>query len=111
METEVSPFLSPLAVPVPVGLSDKELAQLRLSGLHSSPGAGREPSDTAPANTDGGTLGDAEAEVATSSGALRLRTEVNLLRHEVQQLRAERLPEERTSEAPPTYSSRVDGDA
>jgi len=110
--SEASPFLSSPTVPVPVGLSDKELAQLRLGGMRSSPGMDGRPSVATlspTATSEGGTTGGAAtaSEVTTSSRseALRLRTEVDFLMQEVQQLRAERSPE-----APPTYVSGVDGD-
>ncbi len=111
MMSEASPFLSSPTVPVPVGLSDKELAQVRSGGLRSStsvdgrsPGKAFSPTET----SDGDTSGGAATEVTTSSRPepQSLQTQVDFLMHEVQQLRAER-----SSEAPPTYVSGVDGDA
>ena len=86
-------------VPIPVGLSSKELAQLRSNGSRSEPMVGR-PSDFSPAAlTDRDALGGVATEATPLPEARRLWSEVDLLRHEVQQLRAER------SEAPPTYVS------
>ena len=96
---EDSPLSSSGAVPIPVGLSSKELAQLRSNGSRSEPMDGQ-PSDSAPvAITDGDALGGVASEATPLPEAQRLWSEVDLLRHEVQQLRAER------SEAPPTYDS------
>ncbi len=84
-------------VSIPIGLSSKELAQLRSDGLRPQPtdGWSSDLSLVATVTTDEGVA----AEATSSSEAQRLRSEVDFLRHEVQQLRAER------SEAPPTYAS------
>ncbi|KAI9434452.1 hypothetical protein H4582DRAFT_2080813 [Lactarius indigo] len=96
---EYSPYPAPPVVSIPVGLSSKELAQLR-SNASRSQSTDRRPSDLSlTATTDGGVPGGLPAEATSPSEARRLRSEVDLLRHEVLQLRAER------SEAPPTYVS------
>ena len=88
-------------VSIPVGLSGKELAQLRTNASRSET-TDRRPSDySSPPTTDGDALGGVAAENAPSPDARRLWSEVDLLRHEVQQLRAERSE----PEAPPTYVS------
>lgn len=92
---------SPGMVSIPVGLSGKELAQLRTNASRSET-TDRRPSDySSPPTTDGDALGGVAAENAPSPDARRLWSEVDLLRHEVQQLRAERSE----PEAPPTYVS------
>ena len=98
----VNPLLSsPSVVSIPVGLSGKELARLRSNALRSEPTEGQ-PSDSSPAaTTDRDVLGGGAAEAAPSPEARSLRSEVDLLRNEVLQLRAERSE----SEAPPTYVS------
>lgn len=84
-----------------VGLSGKELAQLRSNVLRSEPTEGQ-PSDLSPAaTTDRGVLGAGAPEAAPSPEARSLRSDVDLLRTEVLQLCAERSE----SEAPPTYDS------
>ena len=96
-----NPLLSPSVVSIPVGLSGKELARLRSNALRPEPTDGQ-PSDSSPAATaDRDVLGGGAAEAAPSPEALSLQSEVDLLRNEVQQLRAERSE----SEAPPTYVS------
>jgi hypothetical protein len=89
---------SPAMVSIPVGLSAKELAQLR-SNTSRSETTDRRPSDFSSAATSA--FGGRAAEAAPSPDAQRLWSEVDLLRHEVQQLRAERSE----PEAPPTYIS------
>jgi hypothetical protein len=89
-------------VSIPVGLTSKELAHLRSNHRsHSEPTDTRQPSDYSSAATPDP---DARGSVAAETSPLlpearRLWSEVDLLRHEVQQLRAER------SDAPPTYDS------
>jgi hypothetical protein len=106
----IHPFLpqdtllsSPDAVSVPVGLSSKELAQLR--AMENAPrleSPDRRLSDfSSAATTDRGALGGMAAEATPLPDAQRLWSEFDLLRHEVQQLRAERSE----SEEPPTYVS------
>ena len=89
------------AVSIPTGLTSKELAHLRSNGSHSEPTNSRQPSDFSSTVTP---EPDSRGSVAAENSpllpeALRLWSEVDLLRHEVQQLRAER------SDAPPTYDS------
>ncbi|KAF8260626.1 hypothetical protein EI94DRAFT_1747935 [Lactarius quietus] len=92
---------SPSVASIPVGLSSKELAQLRSNGSRSEPTDGQ-PSDFSSAATiDRDALGSVATEATPLPEAQRLWSEVDLLRHEVQQLRAERTE----SEAPPTYVS------
>ncbi|KAI9446173.1 hypothetical protein H4582DRAFT_535728 [Lactarius indigo] len=91
-------------VTVPVGLSSKELARLRslpaANEPRSQPTDGRESTPLLTVATDTGELGGAAAGAVTSSSeALRLRLENNFLRHEIEQLHAER------SEFPPSYAS------
>ncbi|KAH9009214.1 hypothetical protein EDB83DRAFT_2531328 [Lactarius deliciosus] len=102
-----SPDGSPLplrrAVPIPVGLSDKELARLRslANGPHSQPTEGQPSNPLLTVTTDRGELGSVAGAARSSSEAQRLRLENNFLRHEIQQLRVER------SESPPSYASDV----
>ena len=64
-----------------------------------------QPSDLSPAaTTDRGVLGGGAAEAAPSPEVRSLRSDVDLLRTEVPQLRAERSE----SKAPPTYVSSLD---
>ncbi|KAI9440205.1 hypothetical protein BJY52DRAFT_524154 [Lactarius psammicola] len=86
-------------VSIPVGLSSKELAQLRSNGLRSPSTDGRPSGPSLAGTIDRGALGSAAAEATSSFEAQRLRSEVDFLMHEIQQLRAER------SDAPPTYVS------
>jgi len=87
-----SPPPSPRVVPIPIGLSSKELARLREDNLRSQstdvlpPG----PSPTA-------TIERGAATPSREAQALRLQSEVEFLMREMQQLRAERF------EAPPGY--------
>ena len=96
VHASTSPLPSPPVVPVPVGLTSKELARLRRDNLLSQ-STGAQPSDPPlPATTELG--------VATSSSeARRLQSEVETLRREVEIL-TERI------EAPPRYDSE-DGNA
>jgi hypothetical protein len=85
-----SPAPSSRAVPLPVRLSGKELARLREDNSRSQPTDALSPGPLLTATTEVG--------VATSSSdARRLQSEVESLRREMQQLRAERF------EAPPLY--------
>ncbi|KAI9434459.1 hypothetical protein H4582DRAFT_1977644 [Lactarius indigo] len=96
---ECTPHPLPPVVSTPIGLSGKELARLRSNGLRSQPTDRQPPDLSLIATTDEGAPGGLPAEATGSSEARRLRSEVEILRHEVLQLRAER------SEAPPTYAS------
>jgi len=85
------------AASVPVGLSSKELARLRSAAMNSPPtharssSSGSQPTYTPTIDvTEGST-------VAPTPVTLRLQTEVESLRREMQELRAERF------EAPPSY--------
>ena len=86
---------------IPVGLSDKELAQLRSNASRYEPTDGQQSHFSSAATTDGDTLGGGAAAAGPSPNSQRLRSEVDLLWQEVQQLRAERSE----PEAPPTYFS------
>ncbi|KAH9001001.1 hypothetical protein EDB92DRAFT_1824145 [Lactarius akahatsu] len=103
----LSPDGSPLplrrAVPIPVGLSDKELARLRslANGPHSQPTEGQPSNPLLTVTTDRGELGGVTGAATSPSEAQRLRFENNFLRHEIEQLRVER------SESPPSYASDV----
>jgi hypothetical protein len=82
----VHPLSQPLA-PVPTDLSDKELARARREALSSQ-------------NTlSPPTAVTEQSGAIQSSEAQRLQSEVETLRHEMQQLRTERF------EAPPSYTS------
>ena len=96
-----NPLLSPSVVSIPVGLSGKELARLRSYALRPEPTDGQPSDSSLAATADRDVLGGGAAEAAPSPEALSLQSEVDLLRNEVQQLRAERSE----SEAPPTYVS------
>ncbi|KAI9434462.1 hypothetical protein H4582DRAFT_779046 [Lactarius indigo] len=94
----------PPVVSTPVGLSCKELARLRSNGLRSQPTDRGPPDLSLIATTDEGAPDGLPAVATGSSEARRLRSEVEILRHEVLQLRAER------SEVPPTYASGEPGE-
>ncbi len=102
---ESSPFLLP-SEPIPPGLSDKELAQIRTSGHNSSSANSRPSMSSISVTADADALRGAAPEASSStSEAQRLRSEVDILRQEVHQLLAG------TSEAPPTYVSGEDSPA
>ncbi|KAH8978969.1 hypothetical protein EDB86DRAFT_3108313 [Lactarius hatsudake] len=91
-----SPMPSPRMVPVPVGLSSKELARLREDNSRSQSTDALTPGPSSAAIIEQG--------IATSPlEARRLQSEVEALRREMQQLRVERF------EVPPGYASE-DGD-
>ena len=94
-------FSSPGVAFIPVGLSDKELAQLRSNASRHEPTDGQQSDFSSAPTTDRDMLGGGVAETAPSLDSRRLWSEVDLLRQEVQQLRAERSE----PEAPPTYFS------
>lgn len=93
---------SPGAMSIPVGLSSKELAQLRSNALRSGPANPLPPPSPAVSavSTDGDVLGGMTTEVPPLPEVRRLQSEVDHLRREVERLDAER------SEPPPTYISR-----
>ncbi|KAH9026761.1 hypothetical protein EDB85DRAFT_2291807 [Lactarius pseudohatsudake] len=96
-----SPIPLQRTVPIPVGLSDKELARLRSleNGPRSQPTEGQSSNPLLTITADRGEL-EGVAGVATSSfDAQRLQLENSFLRHEIEQLRVER------SEFPPSYAS------
>ena len=99
---DVSPRLSSSVVSIPVGLTSKELANLRSIGSRPEPTDRQPPPDS---SSESGAIIDRDAHVPVAAEATplpetqRLWSEFDLLRNEVQQLRAER------SEAPPTYFS------
>jgi hypothetical protein len=82
--------------PVPVGLSSKELALLRSTAMLSPPTHARS-SSSGSQPTYPPTIGATESTVAPTPVPWRLQTEVESLRREMQELRAERF------EAPPSY--------
>jgi len=93
--------LSSGVVSIPVGLTGKELARLRSNGLRSGP-MDRQPSDlSSDATPDTDARGSVAAETTPLPEDQRLWSEVDRLRHEIQQLRAAR----ERSDAPPTYDS------
>ena len=86
---------------IPVGLSDKELAQIRSNASRHEPTDGQQFDFSLAATTDRDLLSGGAVETAPSPDSRRLWSEVDLLRQEVQQLRVERSE----PEAPPTYFS------
>ncbi|KAH9077872.1 hypothetical protein EDB83DRAFT_1527164 [Lactarius deliciosus] len=88
--------------PVPVGLTDKELARLRSAAIRSPPtshartsSSGSQPTVTYPS-----TIGTGEGSTSIPTPETRrLQSEVESLRREMQELRAERF------EAPPSYGT------
>ncbi|KAH8980364.1 hypothetical protein EDB86DRAFT_3107620 [Lactarius hatsudake] len=100
-----SPDGSPLplqrALPIPVGLSDKELARLRSleNGPRSQPTEGQPSNPPLTVTADRGELGGVAGVATSSFEAQRLQMENSFLRHEIEQLRVER------SEFPPSYAS------
>ena len=100
----VSPRLSSGAVSIPVGLTSKELAHLRSNTLRPEPADRQPPPDS---SSESAVTIDRDVHVPVAAEATALPeaqtiwSEVNLLRNEVQQLRAHA----ERSEAPPTYFS------
>ncbi|KAH8997959.1 hypothetical protein EDB92DRAFT_1837149, partial [Lactarius akahatsu] len=96
------PSQSAALAPVPVGLTDKELARLRSAAIRSPPtshartsSSGSQPTVTYPS-----TIGTNEGSTSTPTPETRrLQSEVEFLRREMQELRAERF------EAPPSYGT------
>ncbi|KAH9063195.1 hypothetical protein EDB87DRAFT_1558516 [Lactarius vividus] len=96
------PAQSAALATVPVGLTDKELARLRSAATHSlptsharTPSSGSQPTVTYPS-----TIGTSEGSTSTpTTETRRLQSEVEFLRREMQELRAERF------EAPPSYGT------
>ncbi|KAH9021641.1 hypothetical protein EDB84DRAFT_1580790 [Lactarius hengduanensis] len=87
--------------PAPVGLSSKELARLRSTAMRSPPThTGSSPSGSQPSNPPT-TISTAERSSTTTPPleTRRLQTEMETLRREVEELRAERF------EAPPSYGT------
>ncbi|KAH9020011.1 hypothetical protein EDB85DRAFT_2153324 [Lactarius pseudohatsudake] len=88
--------------PVPVGLTDKELARRRSAAIRSpltsharTSSSGSQPTATYPS-----TIGTSEGSTSTPTPETRrLQSEVESLRREMQELRAERF------EAPPSYGT------
>ncbi|KAH9050589.1 hypothetical protein EDB84DRAFT_1555238 [Lactarius hengduanensis] len=101
--SEDPPLLLQSVVSVPVGLSSKELARLRslANGLRSQPIDEGPSNSPLPATTDGDALGGAAPAATSSPEARLLRSEVNVLRDEIQRLHAE------ISESPPSYASGI----
>ena len=99
---DVSPRLSSGVAFIPIGLTDKELAHLRSNASRPEPTDEQPPPDSSSesaATIDRDVHVPVAAEATPLPEAHTIWSEVNLLRNEVQQLRAER------SEAPPTYFS------
>jgi hypothetical protein len=98
-----SPLSLQRVVSVPVGLSGKELAQLRSSTSHSQSMVGQasHPSLTESIGRDA--LAGAEASPATSSEARRPRSENNISRQELHEM--QQLLMERSESPPPSYFS------
>ena len=95
--SEPSPLPMQSAVPVPVGLSSKELARLRSTAMLSPP-THAQLSSSGSQPTDLPTIIAAEGVTLTPTPETqRLQTEMESLRREMQELRAERF------EAPPSY--------
>ena len=84
------------AVPVPVGLSSKQLAQLRTAAMLSPPTHARS-SSSGSQPTYPPTISVTDSSTTPTPDTRRLQTEVESLRREMQELRAERF------EAPPSY--------
>ena len=106
--TPIPPPISRPATPVPVGLSDKELARLRADTLTSQQ----------PNNPQGSTLNVSQPTVTSSQTAVvetdgtalpydtrRLHSEFESIRREMDRLRAEGL----VIAAPPSYSAEGNG--
>lgn len=94
---------SPCTLPIPVGLSSKELARLRSRAVHVQiTPAVSASSDSQPAPPPIVTARQGEATPPPEARALR--SEVEYLRREVQQLRAQEARAERF-EAPPSYGA------
>ncbi|KAH9026504.1 hypothetical protein EDB85DRAFT_2291888 [Lactarius pseudohatsudake] len=91
-------------VTVPVGLSSKELAQLRslANRPRSRPIDDQLSNSPLTARTDRDALGGAAAAVTSSPEVQILRSEVNVLRDEIQRLHTETRI---VSESPPSYAS------
>ena len=95
---------SPPAIPVPVGLSDKELAELRWTHTAELTPASSSTSDTLPTIITSSPLlvvaaGKGEVTPQNETG---IQSEVEYLRHEVLRLRAQQVRDE-VFEAPPSY--------
>ena len=105
-----SPGDSPLSlrrvVSVPVGLSGKELAQLRSNGLRSQPMVGRASYPPLSVAIGRDALEGAAASPTSSSEARRPRSENNISRHEIHEIQP---PLVEGSEPPPSYVSRPQG--
>ncbi|KAH9054934.1 hypothetical protein EDB87DRAFT_1362731 [Lactarius vividus] len=94
---------SPCTLPIPIGLSSKELAQLRSRAVHVQlTPAESASSDSRPTSPPIVTTGIGEATPPPEARALQ--SEVEYLRLEVQQLRAQEARAE-MFEAPPSYGA------
>jgi hypothetical protein len=101
--TVLHPFPQPV-VPVPVGLSDKEIARLRAQTLGSQQSQTRSTLNVSqPASANAAT---GSGEASSSYDPRRLHSEVESLRREMERLReTERLRAEGlVTEAPPSYT-------
>ena len=93
-------------VPVPVGLSDKEIARLRAQTLGSQQSQTRSTSSVSqPETTSSANAATESGEAPSPYDTRRLHSEVESLRREIERLRADRL----VDEAPPTYYSEGNG--
>ena len=90
-------------VPIPPGLTSKEIAQLRAEALGSQQSDNRSTSNGSRTASSPITVTDSSS--GAGSSYRRLHTEVeSLVRQEMQRLRTEGLVLEAPSEAPPSYS-------
>jgi hypothetical protein len=107
----LSSWDSPLSlrrmVSVPIGLSGKELAQLRSNRLRSQSMAGQASHPPLTVTIGRDALEGAEASPTSSSEARRPRSENNISRQEMPEV--QQLPVERSESPPPSYFSRPQG--
>ncbi|KAI0267486.1 hypothetical protein BC834DRAFT_79959 [Gloeopeniophorella convolvens] len=94
------PVLPPAPAPIPVGLSSKELARLRTDNLRQQQPQqqhSRTPSDVPISISSPSEVATQRSGASSTSDTRRLQSEVESLRRDLLQLRAER------SDAPPSY--------
>jgi hypothetical protein len=92
--------------PVPVGLTDKEIARLRAQTLgHGSQQSQTRPNVSQPETTSSANAAAGNGEASSSYDTRRLQSEVESLRREMGRLREmERLRAEVVTESPPSYT-------